>query len=50
MKSWLEKNDKEMHSTHNEGKSAVAEEILQPLRIKFINKWLRYQKMCLLIN
>ena len=25
MKSWLEKYDKEMYSTHNEGKSVVAE-------------------------
>ena len=27
MKSWLEKNAIEMHSTHNEGKSAVAERL-----------------------
>ena len=27
MKSWLEKNATEMYSTHNEGKSVVAEKI-----------------------
>ena len=27
MKSWLEKSDIEMHSSHNEGKSVVAENI-----------------------
>ena len=29
MKSWLEKNDIEMHSTHNEGKSVVAERFIR---------------------
>ena len=28
MKSWLEKSDIEMYSTHNEGKSVVAEKLL----------------------
>ena len=27
MKSWLEKNDIEMYSTHNEGKSVVGERL-----------------------
>ena len=27
MKSWLQDNDKEMYSTHNEEKSAVAEKL-----------------------
>ena len=30
MKSWLEKNDIEMYSTHNEGKSVVDERLLDP--------------------
>ena len=30
MKSWLEKSDIEMYSTHNEGKSVVAERLLEP--------------------
>ena len=29
MKSWLEKNDIEMYSTHNEGKSFVAERFIR---------------------
>ena len=29
MKSWLEKNDIEMCSTHNEGKSVLAERFLE---------------------
>ena len=27
MKSWLEKNDAEIQSTHNEGKSVIAEKL-----------------------
>ena len=34
MKSWLEKSDIEMHSTHNEGKSVVAERFIRTLKIK----------------
>ena len=33
MKSWLDKNDKEMYSTHNEEKSIVPE---RPLKNKII--------------
>ena len=29
MKSWLEKNDIEMYSTHNEGTSAIAERFIR---------------------
>ena len=32
MKSWLEKNDKEMCSMHNEGKSVVAERFIKTLK------------------
>ena len=38
MKSWLEKNGIEMYSTHNEGKSAVAEIFIRTLK----NKLYRY--------
>ena len=31
MKSWLEKNDIEMYSTHNEGKSGVAERFIRTI-------------------
>ena len=41
-KKWLKDNDIEMHSTHNEEKSAFTE--------RFISTWLQYQKMCILIN
>ena len=34
MKSWLEKNDIEMYSTHNEGKSFVAERFIKTLKNK----------------
>ena len=30
MKSWLEKNDIEINSAHNEGKSVVAEQFIIP--------------------
>ena len=34
MKSWLEKNDIEMHSTHNEEKWVVAERFIRTLKNK----------------
>ena len=37
MKSWLEKNDIEMYSAHNEGKSFVAERLIRILKTKFLN-------------
>ena len=37
MKSWLEKSD-------------IAKDLLEPWKIKFINTWLQYQEMCILIN
>ena len=50
MKSFLQNNNIEMYSKHNEGKSAIAERFIRTLKIKFINTWLQYQKMSLLIN
>ena len=38
---------------HNGGKFVIAERLdllLEPLKIKFINTWLQYQKMYILIN
>ena len=32
--SWLEKNDIEMHSTHNEEKSVIAERFIRTLKNK----------------
>ena len=37
MKSWLEKNDIEMYSTYNEGKSIFIEGFIRSLKSKFIN-------------
>ena len=34
MKSWLQDNDIEMYSKHNEGKSVFAERFITALRIK----------------
>ena len=34
MKSWLEKNAIEMYSTHNEGKSIIAERFVRILKNK----------------
>ena len=34
MKSWLEKNNIEMYSTHNEGKSVVAERFIRTIKNK----------------
>ena len=49
MKSWLEKNDVAMYSTHNEGKSVVAERFTRTLK-KIICIWLQHEKMHILIN
>ena len=37
MKSFLQNNDVEMYSTHNEGKSIIAERFIRTLKNKFIN-------------
>ena len=37
MKSWLQKNDIEMYSTHNEGKYVVAERFIKTFKINLIN-------------
>ena len=39
IKSWLQNNGTEMHSTHNEGKSFVAERLIRTLKNK-INKYI----------
>ena len=39
MKSWLEKNDIEMYSTHNEGKYVVAERFIRTIKNK-IDKYM----------
>ena len=35
-----------MYSMHNEGKSVIAERFIKTLKMKFINTWFQYQKIC----
>ena len=49
-KSYIEKNDMEMYSTHTEGKSVVAERFIKILRTKFMSVRIQYQKIRILIN
>ena len=46
MESFLQINDIEIYSTHNEGKSVIAQRFIRTLRTKS----LQFQKMCILIN
>ena len=50
IKPWLEDNGIEMYSTRIEGKSVIAERFIRTLKMKFINIWLQFQKMFILIN
>ena len=38
LKKWLQDNDIEMYSTHNEGKSVVTERFIRTLKNKIIYK------------
>ena len=49
-KKWLRDNNIIMYSTHNEGKSVVAERFIRTLKSKIYKYILQYQKMCILIN
>ena len=44
MKSWLEKNDIEMNSTHNEGKSVVAERFTRTIKNKIYKHMISISK------
>ena len=56
MKSWLEKNDIEMCSTHNEGKSVVTERFIRTLKNKIykymtlISKYVYIDKLDDIVN
>ena len=50
VKSWLQDNNIEMYSIHNEGKSVVAGRFIRTLKNKIYKYILHYQKMCILIN
>ena len=38
MKKWLDNNNISMYSTHNEGKSVVAEKFIKTLKSKIVKK------------
>ena len=46
MKSWLEKNDIEMYSTHNEGKSVVAERFIRKIKNRIYKYMTSISKKC----
>ena len=46
MKSWLEKIDVEMYSTHNEGKSVVAERFIRTVKTKIYKHMTAVSKKC----
>ena len=50
MKSWIEKNNIEMYSMHNEGKSIIAETFIKTLKNKMYEYMTSISKMCILIN
>ena len=47
MNSWLEKNSTEMWSTHNEGKSVIAERFIKTLKNKIYKYTTSVSKKCL---
>ena len=49
-KKWLKGNSIEMYSTHNEGKSVVAERLIRTIKKKIYKYMTQYQNMCILIN
>ena len=48
MKSWLEKNDMEIYSAHNEGKYVVSERFIRTLKNKIYKYLTSISKMCIL--
>ena len=50
MKSWLQDNDIEMHSRHNEGKSVVTEKFIRTLKNKFFMNVVNKKKDTLVLG
>ena len=50
MKTWLEKNEIEMYSTHNEGKSVVAERFIRTLKMTSISKNVYIDQLDYIVN
>ena len=49
-KKWLKDNDIEIYSTHNEGKSVIAQRLIRNLKNKIYKHMTSVSKMCILIN
>ena len=50
MKSWLQDNNIEIYSTHDEVKSLVAERFIRTLKNKIYKYMTSISKLCILIN
>ena len=50
MKLWLEKDNTEMYQYIMKENLLLLKDLLGLWKIKFINIWLKYQKLCVLIN
>ena len=50
VKSFLQNNDTEIYSTHNKGKSVLAETFVRTLKKKIYKYMTSISKMCILIN
>ena len=50
MKLWLEKDNTEMYQHIMKENLLLLKDLLGLWKIKFINIWLKYQKLCVLIN
>ena len=50
MKIWLQDNDMEMYSTHNEGKYVVTKTLIRTLKYKIYKYMTSISKLCVLIN
>ena len=50
MNSWSEKNDIEMYSAHNKGKSVVAERFIRTFKYKIFKYMSSISKMIILTN
>ena len=50
MKLWLQKSDIEMYSTHNEGKSVIAERFIRALKTKVYKYIISISKNVCIVN
>ena len=50
MKPWVEKNEIAIYSTHNKGKSVIAERCIRTLKNKIYNYMTSISKKCIFVN